>query len=82
MQKVSLKFQHNRDEEGTRSKRDITRKLMEVCEKTKSGVKPETPKMFTELVYMVRAADSDSLNDIYAMLEKGTICKDNNERTR
>ncbi|XP_045158693.2 uncharacterized protein LOC123524511 [Mercenaria mercenaria] len=81
--RVSLKFDHVHDLEGEgRSRKDITRKLMEICEKTKSGVRPETPKLFTDLVYMMKSADIDTLTDINKMLTEGTLCPDNVFRTR
>ena len=78
-----MKFDHVHVIEGEgKNRKDITRKLMEICERTKAGVRPETPKLFTDLVYLMKSADIDTLSDINKMLKENKLCSDNLFRTR
>ncbi|XP_052775371.1 uncharacterized protein LOC128213563 isoform X2 [Mya arenaria] len=81
-ERVSLKFEHeDHIESEGRSRKEITRKLMEICEKTKAGVRPETPRLFTDLVYLVKMADKDTLTDVYRTLSGDALCPDNKYTT-
>lgn len=55
---------------------------MEICSQTKDGVTPETPKMFTSLVYIMKAMKSEDLVSVYKKIQKNEICPSNNKRVR
>ncbi|KAL4235950.1 hypothetical protein ACF0H5_004338 [Mactra antiquata] len=79
---ASLKFDHVYDvDKETKDRKDLTRKLLEICEKTKAGVRPETPKLFTDLVFIMKTADATAIDGIYKMLKEEKICSDNLYRT-
>ena len=78
-----MKFEHadNGDmEEKTR--KELERKLLEICEGTKMGVNSDTPKLFSDLVYIVRSVDAATLQDSYERIQNGAVCSENKERVR
>ncbi|XP_060558872.1 apolipophorins-like isoform X2 [Ruditapes philippinarum] len=79
----SLKFEHAHGiEKESNNRHDITSKLVEICENTRSGVDTDTPKLFEELVYIMKLADIDTLFAMNKFLTDDTLCKDNYFRTR
>jgi hypothetical protein len=79
----SLKFEHAHGiEKESNNRHDITSKLVEICENTRSGVDTDTPKLFEELVYIMKLADIDTLFAMNKFLTDDTLCKDNSFRTR
>ena len=77
-----MKFEHaNGIDTENQIRKDITRKLVETCEQTKSGLRPESPRLFTDLVYMMRSADKNTLSDVYRTLNEGSLCLDNKNIT-
>lgn len=81
--RVSLKFDHEvTSTSENQNRKDITDKLKEICDGTKTGVRSETPKLFTDLVYLMKRADSSILGSIHKMLTEQAFCPDNLYRTR
>ncbi|XP_071088621.1 uncharacterized protein [Haliotis cracherodii] len=62
--------------------RDAESKLREICQNTREDIRPDTPRMFSELVNIVKEQNVDDLRRIYQQVKSGTICTDNNERVK
>ena len=83
LKRTSLKFEHisNKDQE-TKTRKELEKKLLEICEGTKTGVSSETPRLFSDLVYIVRMVDSRTLSDTYKRIQDGAVCSENKDRVR
>jgi hypothetical protein len=44
------------------------------------GITPQTPKLFTELVHILKELNSQDLNDVYEQSQVESFCIDNSER--
>ena len=55
---------------------------MEICESTKSGVQPETPRLFTSLVYTMKTMEAADMGVVYQKVMSGAICSENKERVK
>lgn len=62
-------------------RREAENKLQEICRDTREDVRPDTPRLFSELVYIIRNMDVTTLNGVYNQVKRGSLCSDNNERT-
>ena len=83
LKRTSLKFEHTASEnQETKTRKELERKLLEVCEGTKSGVSSETPRLFSDLVYLVRMVDSRTLSETYKRIQEGAVCSENKDRVR
>ena len=83
MKTVSLKFEHANDVDmETKTRKELEKKLMEICESTEKGVNSDTPRLFSGLVYIVRATDSSTLLEAYRRIQEGGVCSANKERVR
>ena len=61
-----LLFEHRPDsEELSRDSRDAQQKLAELCRISNEDVRPETPRLFSELVMTMSRLDINSLRNIY-----------------
>lgn len=80
---VPLSFQHAYDaDRAAKNRKDLERNLMEICESTKSGVRPETPRLFTNLVYTIKTMEATEMAVVYQKVKNGAICSDNQERVK
>ena len=78
-----MNFEHNFDvTSSTKTLKNIEKQLVSICTQTKGDVRPETPRLFSDLVYIMRAADSQTLRDIYKQIQGGSLCSDNNQKVR
>lgn len=78
-----MNFEHYSDAASSmKTRKDIERQLVNICIQTKEDIRPETPRLFSDLVYIMRAADSQTLNDVYSNIQSGTLCSDNNQKVR
>ncbi|XP_056021701.1 uncharacterized protein LOC130054813 [Ostrea edulis] len=81
--KTDMNFEHYSDAASNmKTRKDIERQLVNICIQTKEDIRPETPRLFSDLVYIMRAADSQTLNDVYSNIQSGTLCSDNNQKVR
>ncbi|VDI80741.1 Hypothetical predicted protein [Mytilus galloprovincialis] len=60
--RVPLTFVHSNDGRGTI--RDVMSKLNEICVSTSDSVKPDTPLLFSGLVRLMKALESDDLEHL------------------
>ena len=78
-----MNFEHNFDvTSSTKTLKHIEKQLVSICAQTKGDVRPETPRLFSDLVYIMRAADSQTLRDVYKHIQGGSLCSDNNQKVR
>ena len=83
VQRVPLRFEHAYDaDRAAKNRNDLQRSLMEICESTKSGVQPETPRLFTSLVYTMKTMEAADMGVIYQKVKSGAICPENKERVK
>ena len=83
VQRVPLTFEHAYDaDRAAKNRKDLQRSLMEICESTKSGVQPETPRLFTSLVYTMKTMEAADMGVIYQKVKSGAICPENQERVK
>lgn len=81
--RVSLKFDHEYVRPSESKNLDaISSKLKEICQNTASGVQLNTPRMYTELVYLMKNADVKTLRKVMEIVSDGSICSDNQARTK
>jgi hypothetical protein len=80
--RVPVQFQHSNGNGAEHTIKDVEQKLMEICANTKDGVTPETPKLFTSLVYTMKTMQSNDLLSIYKKINSKEICSVNNDRVR
>jgi len=62
--------------------KDLENQLEEVCKTTKNGVKPDTPKLFTSLIYTMKKMEASEISTVFQKIKSNKICKDNNDRVR
>ena len=83
VQRVPLSFEHAYDaDRAAKNRKDLQRSLMEICESTKSGVQPETPRLFTALVYTMKTMEAADMGVVYQKVMSGAICSENQERVK
>lgn len=81
--RVPLTFEHAYDaDRAAKTRKDLERNLMEICETTKSGVRPETPRLFTSLVQTLKTMEAAEMAAVYQKVKSGSICSDNNKRVQ
>ncbi|XP_061171948.1 uncharacterized protein LOC133181472, partial [Saccostrea echinata] len=81
--KTDMNFEHHYDVGSkTKTRKDIERQLVNICAQTTEDVRPETPRLFSDLVYTMRAADSQTLKDVYSNVQSGSLCSNNNQKVR
>ncbi|CAG2186502.1 unnamed protein product [Mytilus edulis] len=76
--RVPLTFVHSNDGRGTI--RDVMSKLNEICVSTSDSVKPDTPLLFSGLVRLMKALESDDLEQIYRKVKGTRFCASNQKR--
>ncbi|XP_071116773.1 uncharacterized protein [Haliotis cracherodii] len=62
--------------------RDAESKLREICQNTREDIRPDTPRLFSELVYIIKNLDVDNLRSVYQQVKSGATCTDNSERVK
>ncbi|XP_063427202.1 apolipophorins-like [Mytilus trossulus] len=76
--RVPLTFVHSNDGRGTIG--DVMSKLNEICVSTSDSVKPDTPLLFSGLVRLMKALESDDLEQIYRKVKGTRFCASNQKR--
>ena len=75
-------YEHGNKEEITRqAKQEAEELLRQLCRDTVTDIRPETPRIFSSLVSVMRRVDASGLKSLYAKLEQNTLCA-NNVRTK
>lgn len=78
-----LTFEHTGGEDmKTTDYQGAVDKLQELCTSTQEGIRPETPQMFSELVYLMKKLDALSLDSVYRQVTAASFCPNNAERTK
>ncbi|XP_062611984.1 uncharacterized protein LOC134273790, partial [Saccostrea cucullata] len=81
--KTDMNFEHHYDvASNMKTRKDIERQLVNICAQTTEDVRQETPRLFSDLVYIMRAADSKTLKDVYSNVQSGSLCSNNNQKVR
>ncbi|XP_067677413.1 uncharacterized protein [Haliotis asinina] len=62
--------------------RDAESKLQEICQSTHSDIRPDTPRLYSELVYIIKNLHFDDIKSIYEQVKSGSTCTDNKERVK
>jgi len=69
--RTSLLFDHSEDKQGSSSSR-AEETLREMC--ASDDVRPETPRLFSELVYRLRDLDYANLKSLHRKVHGGRVC--------
>jgi hypothetical protein len=76
-------FEHaNGERPDADSYGNVQNKLSEICQSTQKDIRPETPRIFSDLVYLLRKLDADSMERIYRQISANTMCPNNHYRVR
>lgn len=76
-------YKHYHTHSKTSNNKDAAiNKLTELCTTTKDGITPQTPRLFTELVHILKELNSQDLTDVYEQSQMESFCIDNNERVK
>ncbi|XP_069127420.1 uncharacterized protein [Argopecten irradians] len=79
----SILFDHEGGERGTTvNYQSALAKLTELCTSTQSDIRPDTPRLFSELVYELKKLDSMSLNSVFREVSDSSFCPGNSERVK
>ena len=75
-------YEHGNKEEITRKARQEAEEVLrQLCRDTASDIRPDTPRVFSSLVSVMRKVDASGLKALYAKLVQNTLCA-NNVRTK
>ncbi|KAJ8307373.1 hypothetical protein KUTeg_015457 [Tegillarca granosa] len=81
--RAKLMFEHANDIANMeRSRTDTESKLREICQSTSTDIRPDTPKLFSDLVYLMKSLDADLLKQVYQQVKSTTFCSENQSRLR
>jgi len=78
MERSSLLFDHSDAEEARQEQgaEQVEAILLEIC--ALSEVRPETPRLYSRLVYALRKMDARAMSAMHRRVEAGAICSQNN----
>ncbi|XP_067677414.1 uncharacterized protein [Haliotis asinina] len=81
--RAGITFEHSY---GLRNKvqpmRDAEMKLQEICQNTNDGIRLDTPRLFSELVYIIKNLRFDDIKSIYEQVKSASVCTDNSGRLK
>nr|KAG5709527.1 hypothetical protein BaRGS_001577 [Batillaria attramentaria] len=81
--RADLPFDHSYGIRDSSEARVRTEELLiKLCDVTLSGIRPEVPRLFSQLVGTVQKMDQGDIVDIYRQLKRQAICSNNNQRTK
>ncbi|GFS10552.1 microsomal triglyceride transfer protein large subunit [Elysia marginata] len=76
----SLLFDHSASRpSASQARQQVEQKLKEICESTSYAVRPESPRLFSELVYALKALDKLTMDEVFRQLKTKTLCPSNNK---
>ncbi|GFS01680.1 apolipophorin [Elysia marginata] len=76
----SLLFDHSASRpSASQARQQVEQKLKEICESTSYDVRPESPRLFSELVYALKALDKQTMDEMFRQLKTKTLCPSNNK---
>ncbi|XP_059142810.1 uncharacterized protein LOC131930369 isoform X2 [Physella acuta] len=74
----SLLFEHfGNDDQSNNARESAQQTLKEICDQTKDDLRPETPRLFSQLVKVMKALKSTELGDLHTQLKNKNLCPDN-----
>ena len=81
--RASILFDHTLGEkQETTNKKAAQDKLSELCTTTENGIQSTTPRLFSELVYLMKKLNANTLDALYKEVTKSGFCPKNAERTK
>ncbi|KAL8574007.1 hypothetical protein ACOMHN_029454 [Nucella lapillus] len=79
--RTTLLYEHKQGmEKGASNFMEVKSKLKQICDLTDEDIRPEVPRLFGELVHMMRNMDYSDLQDLNQQLERNRICADNAQK--
>ncbi|KAK7501815.1 hypothetical protein BaRGS_00006901, partial [Batillaria attramentaria] len=80
--RVSMMYDHgSREEQSREARMEAEHMLRQLCRDTQDDIRPDTPRLFANLVSVMRKVDASGLKSLYSQLEQNTLCA-NNIRTK
>ncbi|XP_074640348.1 uncharacterized protein LOC141898387 isoform X2 [Tubulanus polymorphus] len=80
LRRGNLFFEHEHDAEQQRTNiLQATNLIRQICEMTQTDIRPETPHLFSSLVYSLRQLDSASLRDMHRRITSNAVCTNNHK---
>ncbi|GFO07001.1 vitellogenin [Plakobranchus ocellatus] len=74
----SLAFDHSAIRPSAeQARRQTEEKLKEICESTAHDIRPESPRLFSELVTALKALDKQTMEEMFRQLKTKTMCPTN-----
>ena len=71
-------YEHGDQGEITRQARGQAEEVLrQLCRDTAADIRPDTPRIFSSLVTVMRRVDASGLKALHAKLEQNTLCADN-----
>jgi hypothetical protein len=79
----NLLFEH--DKETPKTSRDtssVASTLNAICEQTQTDVRPETPRLFSELVYKMKELEPIAMKQLHRQVISKRVCNKNHEAAK
>ncbi|XP_041357420.1 apolipophorins-like [Gigantopelta aegis] len=80
--RASMNFRHVYGFGNTDHQMNIEYKLNELCTIASNDIRPEVPRLFTELVYIMKEMDASSIMGVFSRIQSGSLCSSNIQRAR
>ena len=79
-----LTFQHAQGESsGDLNAKQVLNFVRQMCDSTADDLRPETPREFSNLVFMMKKVDHNGLKRVFNQVQpKNKLCRKNAERIR
>jgi len=76
----SMLFEHEkRVDEQRREILGATNMLREICQNAHTDIRPDTPSLYSTLVYKLRSLSQDSLKEVHRMVSSNAVCSSNHK---
>ncbi|KAK3089687.1 hypothetical protein FSP39_005602 [Pinctada imbricata] len=81
--RADILFEHSMGEkEETSNKKAAEDKLRELCSSTEQGIQSNTPRLFSELVYLMKKLNANAMDALYKEVKKASFCPKNAEKVK
>ncbi|XP_041357844.1 uncharacterized protein LOC121374798 [Gigantopelta aegis] len=80
--RVDMNFQHVTGHGHGDHQRNLDAKLNELCASSEHDIRPEVPRLFSDLVFVVRDVDSTVIRQTLMRVKKEQVCRGNIVRGR
>lgn len=78
--RTSLLFEHEDTTPNQQDDSEVMAVLHEICEL--EDVRPETPRLYSRLVYAMRKVDANTMKNLHRQVEAGSICSKNKHMSK